>query len=340
MAETLLIGGVGGLLLTAAGLPAGWLAGAILAVAIAALYGRPVEIPQRLGQVTFIVTGISLGGAVTPEMLAGIATWPLSILALTLAMVLLTACVTLYLRYVHGWDLSSAFLGSCPGALSTVIALAVERKADVRAVALVQTLRVVLLAAALPLGLTAIGIAGEPLPVRSMDLTLRAVVEVTVLVIIGFATALGMLWLRFPGALIFGSMISSALLHGTGIISASIPGWLTIAAFVTLGALTGTRFAGMDMKLLRRLAAAGLGSFVVGTVVALLCALAASHVLSLNLGNMMLAYAPGAIEAMMILALALHFDPAFIAAHHLWRFLLVLVALPLLGRFLRPAEKE
>jgi len=214
--ETLSIGSAGGMALGLAGLPAGWLAGAMVAVAGAALARRPVHIPHRLGQVTFIVTGISLGGAVTPETLAGVATWPLSILALSLAMIVLTASVALYLHHIHGWDCGSAFLGACPGALSTVLVVAIERKADVRAIAVVQTVRLVLLVAAVPAALSAFGITGSPPPVRATDLSAKALFELLVLFVVGFGAAIGLHWLRFPGALIFASMISSAVCMGPG----------------------------------------------------------------------------------------------------------------------------
>ena len=45
LAETLLIGAVGGTALGLAKFPAGWLSGAIIAVAIAALARRPVRVP-------------------------------------------------------------------------------------------------------------------------------------------------------------------------------------------------------------------------------------------------------------------------------------------------------
>jgi uncharacterized membrane protein AbrB (regulator of aidB expression) len=63
--------------------------------------------------------------------------------------------------------------------------------------------------------------------------------------------------------------------------------------------------------------------------VALAFAVATATLLSLNTGDVIIAYAPGALEAMMILALALHFDPAFVGAHHLFRFMLVLVSIPI-----------
>jgi hypothetical protein len=39
---------------------------------------------------------------------------------------------------------------------------------------------------------------------------------------------------------------------------------------------------------------------------------------------------------MMVLALALHLDPIFIGAHHLARYLLVSLSVPLVGRWLGP----
>ena len=36
-----------------------------------------------------------------------------------------------------------------------------------------------------------------------------------------------------------------------------------------------------------------------------------------------MSYAPGALDAMMILALALHLDPIFVGAHHVARFMLI-----------------
>ena len=49
---------------------------------------------------------------------------------------------------------------------------------------------------------------------------------------------------------------------------------------------------------------------------------------------MLVAYAPGGLEAMTILAFALHLDPAFVGAHHLWRFLYVSVMMPLAVAYL------
>jgi membrane AbrB-like protein len=329
VAETLAVAACGGATLGIPGFPAGWLSGAIVAVAVAALAGRPVTIPERLAQVTFVITGISLGGAVSPESVANMGTWPLSMLALAVAMVGLTASVAFYLHKVHRWDTTSAVLGASPGGLATVLVLANEYGADVRSVAIVQTVRIVVLAVILPGTLTALGLAGSPSITRTAASFLAQPGQLFALIVICTAIAVAAQWVRFPGGLIFGAMTSSAVLHGSGLIHVGLPPWLAIISFVVLGALTGTRFANTDAQLLKRLAGAAIGACAVGMLVALAFAVATATLLSLNTGDLIIAYAPGALEAMMILALALHFDPAFVGAHHLFRFMLVLVSIPI-----------
>ncbi|MBN8920959.1 MAG: AbrB family transcriptional regulator [Rhizobiales bacterium] len=162
MIETLLAAACGGAALTYAGLPGGWLAGAIIAVSAMALSGRPVGVPSWLARVTYVVMGTSLGATVTPATIAGMATWPLSLVMLSIGMFVLTAIVTLYLTIIHKWDSNSAVLASFPGGLATVLVLAIENKADVRSVAVVQTVRVAGLAVLLPGTLAALGFVGAP----------------------------------------------------------------------------------------------------------------------------------------------------------------------------------
>ena len=55
--------------------------------------------------------------------------------------------------------------------------------------------------------------------------------------------------------------------------------------------------------------------------------------------DIMVAFAPGAMDAMLALALTLHIDPIFVGAHHLSRFVFVTIATPgILHLFGRPQE--
>src|SRR5262245_29853897 len=88
--ETMLAAAIGGGIAGFAGLPAGWLSGAILAVSVVALSGRAVFVPGAFAQVVFVSLGITLGASVTPETIATMAAWPLSLVALSFSMILVT----------------------------------------------------------------------------------------------------------------------------------------------------------------------------------------------------------------------------------------------------------
>src|SRR6266702_2643118 len=112
LAETLLVAALGAAALGLPGFPAGWLSGAIIAVTVVALAGRPVLVPDSFGRAVFVLLGISLGAAVTPDTLARMATWPASLSVLALAMAAITLSISLYLHYVHGWDALSALFAA------------------------------------------------------------------------------------------------------------------------------------------------------------------------------------------------------------------------------------
>jgi membrane AbrB-like protein len=334
LAETLALAVVGGAAFGLPGLPAGWLSGAILFTAAAALAGRPVYLPQPLARVIFVILGISLGAAVTPETVSRMAAWPVSMITLALAMSCSTFCVALYLTRVHGWDSMSALFASAPGALSQALALAADTAADLRSVAIVQSVRVLVLAVALPLVIAGLGMAGaapEPLPMPPLRESLG---ELALLIILSTAAALVAYRVRLPGGLIIGAMLTSGILHGMGFVRINLPPLVIIASFVGLGAMIGSRFLGTDLVRLRQLFHASFGALLVGMTVAGIFASAAAWLLSLNFADVLVAYAPGGLEAMTILAFALHLDPAFVGAHHLWRFLYVSVMMPLAVAYL------
>ena len=100
---------------------------------------------------------------------------------------------------------------------------------------------------------------------------------------------------------------------------------------IGIGAVTGSRFANTDPHTLLRFLGAALGSFAVAMTVAALSVLALTMLMSVRLADAVLAFAPGAQDTMMVLALALHLDPVFVGALHLSRFLLVSMLVPFLA---------
>jgi uncharacterized protein len=332
LAETLAIAAVGGAALGLIGVPAGWLSGSILAVAGASLAGRPMLIPTLLMRGIFVLIGISLGAVVTPETLHGMATYPASIAVLILAMALISIGGAGYLRLIHRWGNVDAYLAAAPGGMSQVLALGAELGGDLRAIAIVQSIRVVVIAVGLPAGLSMLGLVGQAPPRVTGALSIGVLDELAILVAASTVVAIIAYRIRFPGGLLFGAMLTSAVLHGSGLIHAVMPWWAVNTAMVAMGAITGSRFANTPLRMLLNFVGAAFGSFAVAVTIAAAFAAVLISVLSLPAAEVMIAFAPGSVDAMMLLALALNLDPVYVGAHHLTRIFFVSLTMPLVAR--------
>ena len=326
MLETLVIGTGGGALFHWANLPGGLISGAMITVGIAAIAGRPLTMPPILTQTVLVLLGISLGSMVSRQLVQHIGAYPLSIGLLALATFCSTFGSSVYLQRVHGWDRTSAFLAGSPGALSQITMLALERGADVSAIAVVQTMRVIVLTAALPLLLALTGIAAPSQPAAAM--AVASPFELGELIASAVALALLLRLLNFPASWMFGAMIGSSLLHGTGTIEGGLPEWVRGIALIGIGAVIGTRFARIKIAVLLSHVNAALGSFTIAIVISAIFVAVIALSTHVRFADIIVAFAPGAMDAMLALALTLHIDPVFVGAHHLSRFVFVSIATP------------
>jgi uncharacterized protein len=335
--ETLVIGTAGGALFLWAHLPGGLISGAMIAVGIAAIAGRPLALPPILTQTVLVLLGISLGSLVSRQLLQHIGAYPLTIALLALATFCSTFGSSVYLQRIHGWDQTSAFLAGSPGALSQITMLAAEKGADVPAIAVVQTMRVIILTAALPMLLALTGIAPSSPPVAAV--AIASPLEMTVLIAASVVVALLLRLAKFPASWMFGAMIGSSLLHGTGLIEGGLPPSVRSIALVGIGALIGSRFARMKTRTLLSHVDAALGSFAIAIAISAVFVAVIALTTPVRFADVIVAFAPGAMDAMLALALTLHIDPIFVGAHHLSRFVFVTIATPgIVHLFGRPQE--
>jgi uncharacterized protein len=338
IAEALVVGACGGMLFGWLGLPAGYLSGAMLAVAVASLAGRPLFLPAPLMHVTSAAIGITLGSVATPGMMHGMGAYPVSLAVLGLSTAMVVVASALYLRFLHKWDMLSAVLAATPGALSQMVALAVETRSDAVGVSIAQTLRVVLLLAVLPvfLALTgySIGPAGPPrVPVAD---------PASLSMLLAGSLLAGYVFFRlhFPGGWLFGAMFGSGLLHSFSVVDGGLPPWVVSAATIGIGTMAGTRFAGLDLYTLLRYLAAGAGSLLVAILVMAAFLLLDVWIAGVRMQDTAMSFAPGAMDVMMTVALTMHLDPVFVGAHHLFRFLAVSVVMPFVIRAVAPKPDE
>ena len=123
-------------------------------------------------------------------------------------------------------------------------------------------------------------------------------------------------------------ILLSGVGHGAGLIHGAAPSWMVFLGFTMTGAVLGTRISKVDLRSALKLA--GAGTVVVGMALgmALVFALITQALTGFPLGQILIAYAPGGVEAMAAIGLALGYDPAFVAAHHFARILILLALVP------------
>jgi len=335
--ETLALGTVGGGLFLWANFPGGLISGAMFAVGVAAIAGRPLTVPPILTQAMLVLLGISLGALLSRQLLQHVSAYPMTIALLALATFCSTFGSSFYLQRIHGWDQTSAFLAGAPGALSQITILAAEKGADVPAIAVVQTMRVIILTAALPLLLTVSGMSPSSPPTAMM--AVASPLGMVELIAASVAVSLLLRLIKFPASWMFGAMIGSSALHGAGLVDGGVPPSVRVVALIGIGAVIGSKFARMRLRTLLSHVNAALGSFAVAIVISAIFVAVIALTTHVRFSDIVVAFAPGAMDAMLALALTLHIDPIFVGAHHLSRFVFVTIAMPgIVHLFGRPQD--
>ncbi len=317
-----------GAALALVGFPAAWLSGGMLVGAAMAAAGRGAPMAPRLREVAMVLSGTTMGTAVTPETLRILAAVPFSLVILALAMIAITGASALMLSRGFGWKRSDALFASIPGAMSTILLIAHERKADIPSIATVQLFRLVMLILVLP---PLLGAAAAH-PVASAAPGVLGPEGWLLLFAAAIPTGRLLHRIRMPAAGLLGSMIGAAALTGSGLVVGRFPDALAALGFLLIGVFIGERFRGIRPRDVGRLMPAAIACFAVGIVVAALFAEVTSLFLGISHEAALLAFAPGGLEAMSILAFTLAIDPVYVATHHIARFLMIGVFLPVIAR--------
>ncbi|WP_020559376.1 AbrB family transcriptional regulator [Thiofilum flexile] len=324
--QTLFFGLVGAGLGTWIGLPVAPLLGSAILVSILTLSGVRTASSAALRNVCFVILGCSLGAGITPENLALIGRWPLSLVALALTVVLMMYTNTWLLARFYGQSVETGLLASSPGALSSVLALANSGYGNERAVIVLQGLRLILVMSVLPIIIEGLDLQGSN-NMAYLQITMPYTLLPSLL---GIALILALILdkFHFPAAYVMAGLLISALGHGSELLTGRMPQPLVTIAFIVIGCSVGVRFNGIQRHELKIYAGAALASVMLSSVIAAGMAYLVAMVLHLPFGQVWIAYAPGGVEAMAALAMALHYDPAYIAVHHLSRIIGLAMLVP------------
>lgn len=333
---TLAIGAAGGFLAHAVHLPLAFMLGSLFATMAASLMGAKLGVPGDFRGFFLFVIGLFLGQAFDPgENGAGIPMEWLgtALLAMLYVPVAIAVCWAFYAR-VAGLERLTALFASIPGGLSAVVMFSGALGADERRVALSQSLRIAIVVLAAPS--LFFGLLGYSEP--SHEVAPEALLtweHALMLVAASLAATTALRLFGAPLPFLIAPVLASAVLRMSGLVEGELPGWLVQGSLVVVGSAIGARFAGADPRALLSLA----GWTLVGTAILMALSAVFAAVVTLlfneDFFSALLAFAPGGVAEMCLIAIALDANPSFVAAHHLVRIGFILLAAPLFAAWVR-----
>jgi membrane AbrB-like protein len=325
----LTIGGLGSVVAWLIGLPLPFLLGSVLAVAVAGLGGfRPFGVvpamPEKIRLFFVPVIGVSIGSAFTPEVLDEIPRWWPSVLALAVFIPVSQFVGYVVFRRMGEIDRATAFYGAAPGGLIEAVLLGEQHGADTAMLTMLQFMRLLLCIVFIPIGISlwlghsvgsaAGAVIGGGAPLSALDWV--------ILTVTGVLGTLIAKRLNFPAWQMTGALLASSIVHLLGHVEGGPPGWLVATTQLVIGITLGGRFVGKSPRLFFT------ALRMSGVYVLLVCALAAAvavplhHLVDESWTAVFLAFAPGGLAEMSLIALSLQISVIYVTAHHVLRIVL------------------
>jgi len=340
------VGIAGGLLAKAAGLPIPMLLGSVVAVGALSIFGfkpggHPPKVPFWLRLFFIPIIGLSIGSAFTPAILDELRTWWPSLLA-----IFVYIPVAHYVGYrgfllVGGLSKVTAYYSAVPGGLLECIQMGEENGADVPMLTALQFLRLILTIILVPLAFSlanggAVGsAAGASITLVNAPITVEEVFWHVVVGVIGF---FGGRKLNLPAYLITGPILASGVAHLTGLLESAPPRWLIDVTQLIVGVALGTRFVGMMPKTFFAALSLSFLNVLFTMVLAIGAGLLLHQLVDERVEAVVLAFAPGGLAEMSLVALSLHISVIYVTSHHVVRIVLSVAVAKLFANTIPPGD--
>ena len=327
------LGTAGGFGAKALGLPLPMLLGSLITVSAAAIgglrpTGRVLGIPMTIRMGFIPVIGVSIGTAFTPGILGDALRWWPSVAALLVYIPLAHAISYALTRRIGGLDRPTSYYGTMPGGFIESIALGDQAGADGAYLTMLQFLRLILCIVLIPIGFSlatghAVGSStGAVIGGAEHSLTLA---DWAILVMAGVLGA----WLgylaRLPAFMVTGPFVLSGFVHYLGWVEGGPPGWLIALTQLVIGTSLGARFAGRSPRILVH----GLQLAGINVAAMLVLSTIAATFLHGLVGErweaVFLAFAPGGLAEMALVALSLEISVIYVTVHHILRIILAVL---------------
>ena len=285
--------------------------------------------------------GVFIGSFFRGDIIAKSLAYAPTVMTMMGVTLLVTAISYAFLRRLRGYDKPTAMLCAIPGGQAEIIVVARELVEKDYVVALFHLTRVVFVFISTPLllgavkGQDAVDQSNDLLQSMPMltDLTPHQLVSFFGIAMGGYALAR---LARIPMPHLLGPVILSAGCHAIGVIDVPRIFEFVMLAQLAIGGGVGARLAQVRFGELMGYLKDAIANTTLILIIYFTAAVMVAYLLNLDLMGVWLAFVPGGLYEVTLLAVIFGFDIAFIAFHHTIRVMLIFTIMPYLAsRFRR-----
>ena len=219
-------------------IPLGPMLGALVFVLIAKRTYSALKLSRYFSSLALCLSGIFMGSRFPKDFSSAFFSWETSLLAVPLFVLVSVLSISLYLKFVPKYNLSTSVLSAFPGGILTMIGLGSATKSREDIILSTHTIRIIMTVVTIPFVLTFYGYrAGENILSEDEIFTLSDFTSYEILVVLS-VSILSLIFakiIKLPAGELVGPMFGVGFLYSVGMVVGEIPSIILIFVLWLLG---------------------------------------------------------------------------------------------------------
>jgi len=314
-------------------IPLAWMLGPMLTISIATLSGLKLEMPKLALSIILIILGLYIGNYIDEKLLKQTHEWIGTSAIMFIYILICIFFVSKYLEKFANYEKKTSFFSAAPGGLGPLVMLAEHEKSDISQVATSHLIRLIVIITVFPFVVNQFSSEVTVIE-KEFNFLNQNHYELIYLVIASIVLIFIFDKIKVPAPLLSGTLIASGILQISNITYYQLPTQSIDFGLLILGASVGCRFTGKTLNEIYSNTKHSIIATLLLVAFSLIAAFAATFVIDKNFFSLLLAYCPGGIYEVAVIAIAFDLDPEFVSFHHIIRLLMILFTVPIMVKIL------
>lgn len=307
--------------LTYLGIPLALMFGPIIAIIIFHRFGISFAIPKHTISFVQVTLGTSVGLMFNQVSLNEADNLALLLLMLVVCLAVQFSFSFFWFYRKVGWTKQEAMLGSVPGAMAAILALTDHTHTPPQKIVISHTIRLIIL---ILLAGIVVGSDGDPQPIIEFpSLTLTDTAWLLLIVAIGVIAGMILQRFRVPAPYMLTSLAAATFIQSWVDVPLNFPLMLTELSMVLIGINIGNHFVVFPLSSLIKNIYSSAQVVVINIILTFFITVFAAWLTGYDISVLLLAWAPGSMEAMTFAAMTMNLDAGFVMSNHIIRMVII-----------------